>query len=318
VLTGKKILITGATGQVARPVAEALAKDNEVWCLGRFGDTRARQELLSHGIRTWRWDMGTEGLDGLPDDFTYIMHSAFHRGNGSDFDTTVDINCGAIGRLMVHCRRAEALLFVSTGAVYAHQGVDHRYTEMDALGGQALWFPTYPVGKIASEGAVRALATALSLPTTIARLNVAYGPYGHGGVPILFLRRILTGQPIEIPQVGQGLFSPIHTDDIVRQVPLLWSVATVPTRVVNWGGDDVVGITDAIDYLAQLSGAVATYVQSDVTRETHAFDNTLRTSLIGNCTVGWRDGFRRTLETYLPDLMSTASAGSGPNVVIRQ
>lgn len=310
-LTGKKILITGGTGQVARPVAEALAKDNEVWCLGRFRDTRTQHELLSHGIRTWRWEMGTESLDGLPDDFTYVMHSAFHRGNGSDFETTVDINCGAIGRLMVHCRRAEALLFVSTGAVYARQGVHHRYAESDPLGGQALWFPTYPVGKIASEGAVRALATALSLSTTIARLNVAYGPYGHGGVPILFLRRILAGQPIEIPRVGQNWFSPIHTDDIVRQVPLLWSVATVPVRVVNWGGDDAVEITDAMNYLAKLSGAVATYVQSDVTRETHAFDNTLRTSLIGDCTVGWQDGLRRTLEVHLPDLVSTTSTRSG-------
>lgn len=306
-LTGKKILITGATGQVARPVAEALAKDNEVWCLGRFGDAQARQGLLSHGIRTWRWDMGTEGLDGVPDDFTHIMHSAFHRGNGSDFDETVDINCGAIGRLMMHCRRAEAFLFVSSGAVYAYQGLDHRYAETDALSGQALWFPTYPIGKIASEGAVRALATALSLPTTIARLSIAYGPYGHGGVPILFLRRILAGQPIEVPRVGQNLCNLIHTDDIARQVPLLWNVATVPARVVNWGGDDVVGITDAMNYLAQLSGTVATYTQNDVTRETHAFDNTLRTSLIGNCTVGWRDGLRRTLEVHLPDLVSTAS-----------
>lgn len=322
-LTGKKILFTGATGQVARPVVQALAKDNEVWCLGRFGDAKARQELLSHGIRTWRWDMETDDLDGLPDDFTYIMHSAFHRGSGSDFEPTVDINCGAIGRLMMHCRRAEALLFVSTGAVYAHQGLDHRYTETDALGGQALWFPTYPIGKIASEGAVRALATALSLPTTIARLNIAYGPYGHGGVPMLFLRRILAGQPIEIPRVGQNLCSPIHTDDIARQVPLLWNVAAVPARVVNWGGDDVVGITDAMNYLAQLSGAVATYVHSDVTRETHAFDNTLRASLIGNCTVGWRDGLRRTLEVHLPDLVgpdlvNTASTRNGPHVALRR
>lgn len=307
VLTGKKILITGATGQVARPVAEALAKDNEVWCVGRFGDARTRQELLSRGIRTWRWDMRTEGLDGLPDDFTYIMHSAFDRGDGSDFEASLDINCGTIGRLMMHCRRAEAFLFVSTGAVYAHQGLDHRYTETDALGGQALWFPTYPIAKLASEGAVRALATALSLPTTIARLNVAYGPYGHGGVPMLFLQRVLAGQPIEIPRVGQNWCNPIHTDDIVRQVPLLWNVATVPACVVNWGGDDVVGITDMMNYLAQLSRTVAIYARKDATRETHAFDNTLRKSLIGNCAVGWQDGLRRTLEIHLPNLVSTDS-----------
>ena len=32
----KTILITGASGTVARPCAEYLAKDNEVWCIGRF------------------------------------------------------------------------------------------------------------------------------------------------------------------------------------------------------------------------------------------------------------------------------------------
>lgn len=34
----RKVLITGATGQVARPVAEALAAQDEVWAIGRFGD----------------------------------------------------------------------------------------------------------------------------------------------------------------------------------------------------------------------------------------------------------------------------------------
>ena len=48
-LSGEKILITGATGQVANPVAKALAVDNEVWAVARFGNARAPQGSRRRG-----------------------------------------------------------------------------------------------------------------------------------------------------------------------------------------------------------------------------------------------------------------------------
>ncbi|MFH9419273.1 NAD-dependent epimerase/dehydratase family protein [Streptomyces sp. NPDC017529] len=301
-MAGKKILITGATGQVARPVAEALAKDNEVWCLGRFGDATAERELTDQGMHTRRWDMATDGLGGLPDDFTHVLHSAVHRGDGTDFEDAVAVNSVATGRLMTHCRRAESFLYVSTGAIYASQGLDHHYTETDPLGGRAPWLPTYPVGKLATEGTVRAFAATLGLPTTIARLNVAYGPYGHGGVPVLFYRQMLAGRPIEVPRGGQHLCSPIHTDDIARQVPLLWGAAGVPAQVVNWGGDETVGIRDLMAYVSEVTGTPAGFTEAEVTRETYAYDNTRRRALIGDCRVDWRTGVRRALAAHFPQL----------------
>ena len=44
-MRGYKILITGPTGQVATPVAKALAADNEVWGIARFTDAVARDKL---------------------------------------------------------------------------------------------------------------------------------------------------------------------------------------------------------------------------------------------------------------------------------
>ena len=35
-LKGEKILIPGPAGQIATPIAKALAKDNEVWGIARF------------------------------------------------------------------------------------------------------------------------------------------------------------------------------------------------------------------------------------------------------------------------------------------
>lgn len=306
--TGRKILITGASGQVARPVAEALAKDNEVWAIGRFGSPGIEEQLQAKGIRTWRWTMGSGNLAGLPQDFTHVLHAAVDRGDDGDFNRAIEVNSAGIGQLMTHTRNAEAFIYVSTGAIYAAQGIDHLYSETDALAGVAAWLPVYPVAKIAAEGAVRAFATTLGLKTTIARLNVAYGPYGHGGVPVLLYRQMLAGKPIPIPQQGQNLASLIHTDDIVRQVPLLWDAATAPALLVNWGGDEAVGIEDCMRYIQGLTGIEAKFEKSDVTRQTYAFDNTRRQALIGNCTVPWREGICRTLDALFPGAVATRPA----------
>ncbi|MFF1650707.1 NAD-dependent epimerase/dehydratase family protein [Streptomyces sp. NPDC058240] len=301
---GKKILITGGTGQVARPVAEALATQNDVWCLGRFGTAGVEQELAEKGITAWRWDMddlSAESLKGAPEDFTHVLHSAVRRGEDGDFNATAEVNAVAAGRLMTHCRTAESFLYVSTGALYARRSLDHQYTETDPVDGVADWLPAYPVGKIGTEGAVRAFAQVLGLPTTIARLNIAYGPGGYGGVPMLYFKRMLAGEPIPVPLDGQNWCSLLHTDDLVAQVPALWRAATAPSRVVNWGGDESVGITDCVRHMEALTGIEAKLVPSEVTRETYRFDPTLRRELTGPCRVGWRDGIRRTLESLYPE-----------------
>ncbi|MFD9863693.1 NAD-dependent epimerase/dehydratase family protein [Streptomyces alboflavus] len=308
---GKKILVTGATGLVARTAAEALAVHNEVWCLGRFSDAGTERRFQGRGIRTWRWDMARDGLGGLPDDFTHVLHAAVERGDASGgaggdtksagtFEEAVAVNSVATGRLMTHCRSAEAFLFLSTSAVYAPQALDHPHTEADPLGTEAPWLPAYPVGKLATEGAVRALAVTLGLPTTIARLNVAYGPHGHGGLPVIHYRQMLAGEPIAVPHAGQHYCSPIHTDDITRHVPRLWAAARTPATVVNWGGDEVVGVRDLMTYVSELTGVPVGFRPSAVTRTVVAFDSTRRRRLAGACEWSWRDGVRQALRAHFP------------------
>ena len=41
-LSGEKILITGPAGQIAFPIAEFLAKENDVWGIARFEDPETR------------------------------------------------------------------------------------------------------------------------------------------------------------------------------------------------------------------------------------------------------------------------------------
>jgi nucleoside-diphosphate-sugar epimerase len=302
----RKVLITGATGLLAGPVADALAGEDEVWCLARFTNPERKAELEARGARTYAWNM-LDPLDGLPDDFTHVLHSALHRDG--DFAEVIDVNATSTARLMVHCRGARAFLHVSTTGVYSRQALDHRYRESDPTGGHTPWWPPYAPAKIAAEGVVRALARTLGLPSTIARMNVCYGPYARGGMPVVNLRHALDGRPILLPRGGNNHLTPIHTDDVVRQVPLLWDAASVPATVVNWAGDDTITDVQMMSWIAELTGVEPAFEESDESRDSFAADNTLRRELIGDCRVSWRDGIARTLAVHFPEL---AHKGGSP------
>ena len=72
-LQDRKILVTGATGQIAGPIAENFAKDNEVWCAARFSDPKRKAELEAIGVKTCLWDMDSGDASMLPDDFTHVV-----------------------------------------------------------------------------------------------------------------------------------------------------------------------------------------------------------------------------------------------------
>jgi nucleoside-diphosphate-sugar epimerase len=66
-LVGRKILVTGATGQIAGPIAEDFALNNEVWCAARFTNPQRKAELEALGIKTCMWDMDSGDNSSLPE-----------------------------------------------------------------------------------------------------------------------------------------------------------------------------------------------------------------------------------------------------------
>jgi nucleoside-diphosphate-sugar epimerase len=50
-LTGRKILVAGATGQVGFAVARALARDNQVYGLARLAKPGDRERLAQAGVQ---------------------------------------------------------------------------------------------------------------------------------------------------------------------------------------------------------------------------------------------------------------------------
>ena len=65
-LKGKKIVVTGVTGQIAFPMAEYLARDNEVYGVARFTAEGSRERVEAAGIRPVVSDLGDADYSGIP------------------------------------------------------------------------------------------------------------------------------------------------------------------------------------------------------------------------------------------------------------
>src|SRR6201990_1195191 len=176
-MRGSKILITGPTGQVATPVAKALAADNEVWGIARFTNPAVREDLEKSGVRCQTVNLAAGDFADLPNDFDYVLNLAVAKSGHWDKDLAA--NAESVGLLMAHCRSAKAFVHCSSGAVYDPPD-DAPRTESSALGdNHKPLFPTYSISKIAGEVVVRTMARALEVPAVIARLNVPYGDNGR-------------------------------------------------------------------------------------------------------------------------------------------
>jgi len=298
VLSDRKLLVTGLTGQIGHPVARILAADNEVWGAARFTAEGSRQRAESIGVTPVTVDLETGDYGDLPDDFTHVVHLAVWMGPKPDHDRAVRANAEATGLLMQHCRRAEGFLVASTNSVYRANGdPNHRYAEGDPLGDPAMPFsPTYSMSKNAQEAVARTMARALGLPTTIARINASYGP--NGGLPAYHGDAVAAGQTVHLRAPGPNAYSPIHEDDLGAQVAPLLDAASTPATIVNWCGDEVVTAEAWCALFGEHLGVEPDLAYGDIpgAQPGSAGDPTRRLALTGPCTVPWRKGMTDMLD----------------------
>src|SRR5271165_584119 len=128
---GKTVVVTGVTGQVAEPVALALARTNQVVGAARFSDGEAKRRLEGAGIRCVPIDLAAGDVAGLPEDADYVVNFAVAKSNNWERDLRA--NSGGLAWLMEHHRGARAFLHCSTTGVYKPMG-HHVFKENDELG----------------------------------------------------------------------------------------------------------------------------------------------------------------------------------------
>ncbi|MET0699843.1 MAG: NAD(P)-dependent oxidoreductase [Mycobacterium sp.] len=296
-LHGEKILITGATGKIALPIARALAEHNEVWGAARLRDPADRAQLTSLGITPVALDVAVGDYSELPDDFTYVFHAAVDVGT-DDWARAVRTNAHSSGDLLYHCRAAKGFVLCSTGSIYGYPG-QRPLTEADGPGVPLR--ANYSFSKIAAESVCTWISKHFGIPLTIIRICSTYGP--QGGAPADRLEMMLAGKPIRLHPDAPNNYNPIYEDDYVELGIRAMEVAAAPPIVVNWAGSETVSIEDYCTYMGELVGVEPIFEYTSAAHTPLWPDVTYMHEILGRTKVPWREGFRRMIQARHPELL---------------
>jgi nucleoside-diphosphate-sugar epimerase len=287
-LSGRRVLVTGASGLVAFPVAVELAKTNEVHAVARFSDPEQKRELEAAGVRTIAFDLAEEDLSPLPRSMDVVINYAVL---GPDHDQVYNVNAAAAGRLARRYRDCEAFVHGSTGSLYRYQG-ERPLREDDPYGLHAST-EAYAASKIAAEILLRHLAEDYDMPTVLVRIFSFYGPRG-GGVTQR-VDQVARGEPVSVYPGVRNVHTPMYEDDYVEKTIAAVGIAGTPAETVNLGGTDPVTTQDYCEMAGELLGVKPMFAENSRAWPIWA-DTAKMERLLGPCRVSVREGVRRVVE----------------------
>jgi UDP-glucuronate 4-epimerase len=299
-LEGKKILITGATGMVSRPLVREYSKVGKVYAMARYARAEDRKAMEALGGIPIAADLADPAtLSALPEDIDYVINCAVGRSN--KFDRDFAANAEGVGYLMARCRGAKAFLHVSTTGVYEYLGHEPRKESDPLADNHRVMSATYSISKIAGERVCMFAARQFGIPATIARLCVPYGD--NGGWPYFHLMMMKAGAPIEVHPERPNYYNLIHTDDYIEKIPRLLAAASPDATLTNFAGSPRVSIEEWCGYLSELTGLKPIFVDNPRAFGSLCTDLTRMQALVGDTKVDWRDGIRRMVEALAPELL---------------
>ncbi|MEE9343574.1 MAG: NAD-dependent epimerase [Gammaproteobacteria bacterium] len=255
-----KVLVTGSAGFIGNALSlrllergdEVLGVDN----LNDYYDVSLKEARLarigSHsGFTDIRLDIeDTDGINQLfkqhkPDAVVNLAAQAGVRYSLENPHTYVATNLMGFMNILDACRHNEVkhLVYASSSSVYGsntrmpysvHDNVDHPVS-------------IYAATKKASELMAHTYSHLYQLPTTGLRFFTVYGPWGRPDMsPILFAKRILAGEPIDVFNYGKHQRDFTYIDDIVEGV--IRTLDHLPQANPDWSGDQPDPATSAGPY----------------------------------------------------------------------
>jgi nucleoside-diphosphate-sugar epimerase len=286
-LSGRRILVTGASGVVAFPVARELAKTNEVYAVARFSDPTQKRLLEAAGAHPISFDLADPDLSPLPESVDVVINYAVLPPQKNAYE----VNAGAAGRLARRYRDCEAFVHGSTGSLYQYQG-ERPLREDDPYGLHSS-AENYAASKIAAEFLLKHLSVDYDLPVVLVRIFSFYGPRG-GGVTQR-IDQIIRDQPVSVYPGVRNVHTPLYEDDYVEKTIAAAVIAKVGAEVVNVGGTEAVTTQEYCEMAGEILGKEPIFVENSRAWPIWA-DTTKMVQMLGPNKVSVRDGVRRTIE----------------------
>jgi UDP-glucuronate 4-epimerase len=283
-----RVLVTGAAGFIGNETARVLLERGDevvgIDNLNDYYDPALKQARLARLDGHNRF--GFEKLDLADRDgmarlfaegrFERVVHLGAQAGVRFSIENPqayLDSNLSGFGHVLEGCRRngVEHLVYASSSSVYGantrtpfrvEDNVDHPVS-------------LYAATKKANEGMAHAYSHLYGLPTTGLRFFTVYGPWGRPDMaPMIFTKKILAGEPIEVFNEGRHERDFTYVDDIVEGVVRVldqvaapdptWSsddpgpaTSSAPWRLYNIGNSDLVPLMDFIATIEQALGRTA-------------------------------------------------------------
>lgn len=287
-LSGKRVLVTGASGLVALPVARELAKDNEVFAVARFTDPAQRRLIEESGAKAVAFDLADEDLSPLPKSVDVVINYAVLPFTQKEH---YNVNAGATGRLARRYRDAEAFVQGTTGSVYEYQG-ERPLREDDAYGLHSS-AENYAASKIAAEFLLKHLSVDYDLPVTLVRIFSFYGP--RGGAVTQRVDLVARGEPVSVYPGVKNVHTPLYEDDYVEKTIAAAGIAKVGAEIVNVGGTEAITTQEYCEMAGELLGKKPVFVENSRAWPIWA-DTTKMVALLGPNKVSMREGIRRIVE----------------------
>jgi UDP-glucuronate 4-epimerase len=283
-----RVLVTGAAGFIGNETARVLLERGDevvgIDNLNDYYDPALKQARLARLDGHNRFSFETLDLadrDGMArlfseGRFERVVHLGAQAGVRFSIENPqayLDSNLTGFGHVLEGCRRngVEHLVYASSSSVYGantrtpfrvEDNVDHPVS-------------LYAATKKANEGMAHAYAHLYGLPTTGLRFFTVYGPWGRPDMaPMIFTKKILAGEPIEVFNEGKHERDFTYVDDIVEGVVRVldqvaapdptWSsddpgpaTSSAPWRLYNIGNSDPVPLMEFIATIEQALGMKA-------------------------------------------------------------
>lgn len=313
----KKVLITGGLGFIGSNLAIRLVEagaqvaivDSSVPGCGanlyNIEPVRQRVQLFPHPICEPEWF--SDRLRST--DVVFNLAGEISHVHSMDFpERDMQINAVAQLQFLEACgrlARGVRIVYASTRQVY---GVP-KYLPVDE---------SHPIQPIDFNGVHKYAATAYHLlystlgemDAVALHLTNVYGPRMAVNVPCqgflsTFLRRLLTGSPLEVYGDGRQVRDPIYVDDAVEAFLLAGDIPRLPSRIYNVGGPDPLTLLKIAE-LASCAAGGADVRTCAFPEGRKAIDigsyytdyNRIRGELGWAPKVGFTDGISRTLAYY--------------------
>ena len=283
-----KILVTGAAGFIGYHASQALlARGDEVIGIDNLNTyyevalKDARLALLNGhpGFSFHKMDLADQsGIAALfaSERFGRVVHLGAQAGvryGAENPHAYAASNLTGFLNILEGCRHTgvQHLVYASSSSVYGAStrtpfSVDHSVDHPLSL---------YAATKKSNELMAHSYAHLFRLPVTGLRFFTVYGPWGRPDMaPFLFVRRILSGQPIDVFNYGRHKRDFTYIDDIVEGVvrtldriaapdPAFTldapspAISSAPYRIYNIGNNQPVELMDFIACIEQATGRSA-------------------------------------------------------------